>query len=812
MMEPVSRTALKPEADARLDFDVVGMTCASCVSRVERALLRLPGVSEARANFASGKADIRFDPDRVSPLEIAQAVEKAGYRVPERIVDLRIEGMTCASCVSKVEKALIGASGVRDARVNLANGSARVELLDPRTTPADLISRVAKAGYEARLIEGEAEGEDEEAELARRSRRQLILVVVAAALTLPLVSQMVTELLGIPFMLPPLVQLALATPVQFVVGAGFYGAAWRALRAGSGNMDLLVALGTSAAYGLSLFGTLFPEAAGEGHLYYEASAAVITLIMLGRWFEARAKRGTTAAIRALMNLRPETAHLLRDGVEIDVAADSVQSGDVVLVRPGERIPVDGTVVAGDSQVDESLITGESLPVAKRIGDAVAGGAINGEGLLRIEATTVGAESLLSRIIDLVQGAQASKAPVQRLVDQVSAVFVPVGVGIAGLTLAGWWIATGDAPIAIINAVSVLVIACPCALGLATPTALMVGTGEAARVGILIKDAEALERAHRITDVVLDKTGTLTYGRPAVTDLVAAPGSEEEEMLRLAASAQTGSEHPLARAIVEQASERKLELAAIERFRALAGRGLDALVEGHELRIGSRRLMEEEKIDLSPLDARAREIEAAGRTVVWAAEVTATPRLLGFFGIGDEIRPQAREAIESLHRRGVRTIMLTGDNRRVAQAVAERLGVDEVMAEVLPEDKARKVEGLRKEGRIVAMVGDGINDAPALAAADVGIAMGSGSDIAMHTAGVTLMRSDPALVADAIEVSSATYRKIWQNLFWAFIYNMVGIPLAAAGLLSPVIAGAAMAASSASVVSNSLLLKRWRRRS
>jgi Cu+-exporting ATPase len=744
MAKPASQAALKQEADERLGFNVAGMTCASCVSRVERALLRLPGVSEARANFASGKADVCFDPQRVSPLEIVQAVEKAGY--------------------------------------------------------------------EARLVEDEAGGEDEEAELARNSRRQFILVAVAATLTLPLVLQMVVELFGISFMLPPLVQLALATPVQFVVGAGFYGAAGRALRAGSGNMDLLVALGTSAAYGLSLYGTLFPDAAGGGHLYYEASAAVITLIMLGRWFEARAKRGTTAAIRALMNLRPETAHLLRDGVEVDVAAASVQSGDIVLVRPGERVPVDGTVVAGDSQIDESLITGESLPVGKGVGDAVAGGAINGEGLLRIEATTVGAESMLSRIIEMVQGAQASKAPVQRLVDQVSAVFVPVVVGISGVTLIGWLIASGDAPTAIINAVSVLVIACPCALGLATPTALMVGTGEAARIGILIKDAEALERAHRITDVVLDKTGTLTYGRPVVTDLVAAPGLEADAVLRIAASAQAGSEHPLGRAIINRAGESKLKLATIERFQALAGRGIDAVVEGRELRIGSRRLMEEEEIDISPLDEQAREIEAAGRTVVWAAEVMQPPRLLGFFGIGDEIRPRAREAIESLHRRGVRAIMLTGDNRYVAKAVAERLGVDEVLAEVLPEDKARKIEELREAGRIVAMVGDGINDAPALAAADVGIAMGSGTDIAMHTAGVTLMRSDPSLVADAIEVSSATYRKIWQNLFWAFIYNLIGIPLAAAGLLSPVIAGAAMAASSVSVVSNSLLLKRWRRRS
>jgi len=638
----------------------------------------------------------------------------------------------------------------------------------------------------------------------------LMVLLVSAALTAPLVGQMFIQLAGGDFALPHLLQLALATPVQFWAGWSFYTAAWRALRAGTGNMDLLVALGTSAAYGLSAVLVLWPEAGAQGHLYFEASAIIITLVLLGRWLEARAKHGTTAAIRALMALRPELARVVRGGMEVEVPVFQVVRGDVVMVRPGERIPVDGRVLEGESTVDESLITGESLPVAKTVRDKVTGGSINGEGLLRVETVAVGGDSLLSRIIRLVETAQASKPPVQRLVDRVSAVFVPIVLGVAIVTFLAWWIAGSSAEQAIIAAVAVLVIACPCALGLATPTAILVGTGEAARSGILIKDAEALERAHRISTVVFDKTGTLTEGRARVTDIVPLGGTERD-LLRLAASAQQGSEHPLARAVLKRAEEEGLTPSPVQEFRSLPGRGIDATVDGRTLRFGNRRLMREEAIDISPLEHAASRLEEQGRTVIWLTELAPRPGLLGLFGLADTVRPAARGAVERLRALGIETVMLTGDNARAASVVARELGVDRVMAEVLPEAKAAEVVRLRENGRVVAMVGDGINDAPALAAADVGIAMGSGTDVAMNTAGVTLMRSDPTLVADAIAVSKATYRKIWQNLFWAFIYNIVGLPVAALGLLTPVVAGAVMSMSSVSVVSNALLLKRWRDR-
>ncbi len=721
---------------------------------------------------------------------------------------LAIRGMTCASCVARVETALLKVPGVTGATVNLATEHAAVSAgagVDDRA----LIAAVEKAGYEAEVTaaDDDADASAHDAEAERKGRHDLWVLIGSAVLTLPFFAHMAGMAVGIHIPLPPWVQLALATPVQFVAGARFYKPAWKALRAGTGNMDLLVVLGTLAAYGLSLWIMARPGGVGADGLYFEASAAVVTLILLGKWLEDRAKRSTATAIRALMKLRPETARVLRDGREVEVPAKSVTSGEIVLVRPGECIAVDGEVIEGESEADESLLTGESLPVAKKPGDAVVGGAVNGSGFLKISATTVGRHSRLSAIIRSIAGAQASKAPVQRTVDRIAAVFVPVVVAIAAVTVAGWMLAGGGIEVAVVNAVSVLVIACPCALGLATPTAIMVGTGVGARHGILIKDADVLERARLVTTVIFDKTGTLTEGKPTVMDTVAVDGNADD-LLRLVASAQRGSEHPLGRAVVAEAEARGLALAGVAKFRGLAGRGLTAIVDGRSLVVGSRRLMTETGVDTGPLEADARAIEEEGRTVMWAA-ARGPNRLLGIVGVGDKARPEAAAAIETLKARGIETIMLTGDNRRTAEAVAKTLGIDRVVAEVLPDAKADEVKRLRRAGRTVAMVGDGVNDAPALAAADVGIAMGTGTDVAIETAGVTLMRGDPALVADALDISRATARRIRQNLFWAFIYNIVAIPLAALGFLSPVVAGAAMAGSSVSVVTGSLLLNYWK---
>ena len=594
--------------------------------------------------------------------------------------------------------------------------------------------------------------------------------------------------------------------MQFWLGARFYRAGWRALKAGTGNMDLLVALGTSAGYGLSAY--LLLARGGAGVLYFEASAVVITLVLLGKWLEARAKRRTTEAIQALNALRPETARLRRDDGDVDVPVERVRVGDLVVVRPGERVAVDGIVLEGASQIDESLITGESLPVAKHEGDRVTGGSVNAEGLLVVRTTAVGAESTLARIVRLVESAQARKAPIQRLVDRVSAVFVPVVIGMALVTVLGWGLATGNWEAAILNAVAVLLIACPCGLGLATPTAIMVGTGVAARHGILIKDAEALEIAHSVRVVAFDKTGTLSEGKP---ELVAILASDADAGPVLAASAaiQAGSEHPLARAVTSAAERAGLSIGSASQVRAVPGRGVAALVDGRELRLGSTRFMTELNVDLDAFTARADELQSQGRTVSWLADVTGRPRLLGLLAFGDTLKASATRAVQRLHAQGVRTALITGDNRGSAQAVGAPLGIDEIHAEVLPEDKASIVGRLKAGGARVAMVGDGINDAPALAAADLGLAMSTGTDVAMHAAGITLMRGDPALVADALDISRRTYAKIRQNLFWAFSYNLVGIPLAALGLLSPVIAGAAMAFSSVSVVTNALTLRRWR---
>lgn len=727
--------------------------------------------------------------------------------------DFGIGGMTCASCVGRVERALRKVPGVQDAAVNLATESARVAMAVPEGSDAaaleaQLRRAVRNAGYEP-LAKGEGEAAEDLSPWAG-----FLPVGVGLALSAPLVLPMVGDLFGQDWMLPAWLQFALATPVQFILGARFYRAGWHALKALTGNMDLLVALGTSAGWGLSVWLWLTAHAGHAPHLYFEASAVVVTLVLLGKWLEARAKRQTTTAIRALHTLRPDVVHLLGKAGEVEVPVAEVLVGDRLVVRPGERIPVDGTVHEGHTQVDESMLTGEPLPVAREVGAPLTGGSINGDGRIVMAVTAVGAETVLAHIIRLVEDAQAAKAPLQRLVDKVSAVFVPVVLAIALATLLGWLWAGAGLEAALIHAVAVLVIACPCALGLATPAAIMAGTGVAAKHGILIKDAQALERAYQVDTVAFDKTGTLTVGQPRLTAFEVVPGVDEGEALAAVAAVQSGSEHPLARAVVRAAQAQQLAVQAPGAVRAVPGRGTEGEVQGASVLVGSLRWMQELGVDLGPLAGRAADLQAEGATVSAVAERTAQGLALrALLAFGDEPKPGASEALAALKARGIRTVMVSGDNRGAAEAMARRLGLDpaagEVMAEVLPGDKAARVAALQQGDHVVAMVGDGVNDAPALAAADVGMAMGNGTDVAMHAAGITLMRGDPRLVAAALDISHRTVQKIRQNLFWAFAYNVAGIPLAALGYLSPVVAGAAMALSSVSVMANALLLKRWR---
>ncbi|HWI83524.1 heavy metal translocating P-type ATPase [Ramlibacter sp.] len=720
-------------------------------------------------------------------------------------LDLPIGGMTCASCVSRVERALRKVPGVQEATVNLATESARVTYAPSEQIEARLRRAVRDAGYEPRTV---AAAEAPEAS----PWAGFAPVAAGLLLSAPLLAPMLAQPLGLHWMLPAWLQFVLATPVQFILGARFYKAGWHALKALAGNMDLLVAIGTSAGWGLSVWLWL---SAGTDHLYFEASAVVVTLVLLGKWLEARAKRQTTAAIRALHALQPEIAHVVgRGGAESDVPVAEVLTGDRLVVRPGERVPADGVVEQGETQVDESMLTGEPLPVAKAAGTKLTGGSINGEGRVVMAVTAVGQETVLARIIRLVEDAQAAKAPIQRLVDQVSAVFVPVVLLVGLATLLGWLWAGAGVEAALIPAVAVLVIACPCALGLATPAAIMAGTGVAARHGILIKDAQALEIAHRVDTVAFDKTGTLTVGQPRLAAFVPAPGVDETDALAAAAALQSGSEHPLARAVLAAATERGLAFGPPDSARAVPGRGTEGQVGPRSLLLGSLRWMEELGVAPGALQDAIPQMQGEGATLSLLAERrTEGLAPLALLAFADEPKAGAREALAGLRARGLRLVLISGDNRAAALAMAARLGLrdDEVLAEVLPGEKAARVAALRQGGHLVCMVGDGVNDAPALAAADVGMAMATGTDVAMHAAGITLMRGDVALVGGALDISHRTVRKIRQNLFWAFAYNVAGIPLAALGYLNPVIAGAAMALSSVSVMSNALLLKRWRLR-
>jgi Cu+-exporting ATPase len=783
------------------NLPISGMTCTSCAGRVERALAKVADVASVSINLASEQARVEAPADSLE--QLVNAVSAAGYEVPSERLELNLEGMTCASCAGRIEHALAQQPGVLSVSVNLASERAQLQVLRGTDHNA-LLQAVSQAGYHASLI---GDPQTTQATAAKQLQRERWSLLLAIVLTVPLVIPMLVEPFGLHWMLPAWLQFALATPVQFIFGARFYRAAWSALRARAGNMDQLVAIGTSAAYGLSLYQWAVSPAGSMPHLYFEASAVIITLILLGKYLESRAKRQTSSAIRALQALRPERALRLRDGTEQWVALGELQLGDTIVVKPGERFPVDGLVREGQSHADEALISGESLPQPKQPGDSVTAGAINGEGRLLVETTALGAETVLSRIIRLVEDAQAAKAPIQKLVDKVSQVFVPSVLLIALTTLLGWLLLGAGIETALLNAVAVLVIACPCALGLATPTAIMAGTGVAARHGILIKDAEALEIAHSVTLVAFDKTGTLTSGAPRIAHLRAVDG-DTTQLLQLAGALQRGSEHPLAKAVLDQCTEQQLSLADVSNSKALAGRGIAGQIGERQLALGNKRLLEEHFLHHDELAADALAWEAEGRTLSWLLELAPQPQVLGLFAFGDTLKPGAAEAIATLTAQGIASHLISGDNPGSVKAVAEVLGISAAHAEVLPADKAAIISELKKDA-VVAMVGDGINDAPALAAADVGIAMGSGTDVAMHAAGITLMRGDPRLVADALDISRRTYNKIRQNLFWAFAYNLIGIPLAAAGLLNPMLAGAAMALSSVSVVSNALLLKTWK---
>lgn len=723
----------------------------------------------------------------------------------QKVINLNIKGMTCASCVNRIEKSLKKHPGIQEASVNLATEKAKIQFDDQLLKNKQIIQIVIDAGYEANLFSSQI-NDEKKINILKKEKK---LIIISSLLTFPLIIPMIIQALGGNFTIHPFIQWLLATPVQFYIGARFYISGWKAIKARTGNMELLVAIGTSAAYGLSVYMILrdLKHFHPMTHLYFEGSAVIITLVMLGKYLETKAKQQTSEAIKALQELQPTMARIVRDGKELEIPIEELKLHDAVIVRPGERIPVDGIINSGTTQVDESLITGEGLPIDKQQNDKVVGGSINGDGMIMVIVSALGSETMLARIIRMVEDAQSIKAPIQRLVDKVSAWFVPVVLVIALITIITTGLINLEWENAIINGVAVLVIACPCALGLATPTSIMVGTGVAAKAGILIKDAEALEIAHSVSLVAFDKTGTLTEGKPSLTHIQVIQGSDND-ILKIMGAIQSGSEHPLAKAILEEIKQRKLILPEATGIKAISGKGVEAFVGKEKYLIGSKKLAFEFNRDLNAFTNMSEQREMLGETVSFLIRA-ADQMIIGMVAFKDTIKPSALETINKLHRLGIKTMMITGDNIGSANRVAKELSIENVRAEVLPQDKLKIIDEMKKEGHIVAMVGDGINDAPALASANIGIAMSTGTDVAMHSSSITLMRGNPLLIPDAISISRKTYLKIKQNLFWAFIYNIIGIPLAALGYLSPVVAGAAMAFSSLSVVSNSLLLKRWK---
>ena len=794
-----------------LTLKVTGMTCAACSARVERMLSKMPGVKSVQVNLALETASVEYDADAVDKKEIIEQITAIGYGVQTDKIQLAVSGMTCAACSARVERSLKKMPGIINAVVNLAAEKAAVEYNPAEIDIEDIKRKIYEIGYKPVGLDDDADNDREKAVREKEIKRQRSLFLLAAVFSSPLLLYMLAMVFQLHSLMNlvifhPKVQFVFATLVQFIPGWHFYKDGYASLRGGSANMSVLVALGTSAAYFYSTAVTFFGQQLGIDHVYYESAAIIITLVLLGKMLEAQAKGRTSEAIRKLIGLRPKTARVIRCGEETEVPIEEVNVGDLVVVRPGEKIPVDGVVHEGRSTVDESMLTGESVPVDKKPGDEVIGATINKLGTFKFTATKVGRDTALAQIIKIVEDAQSSKAPVQRTADIVSAYFVPAVIGIAVLTFLGWYFygAAGDFTRALISFTAVMVIACPCALGLATPTSIMVGTGKGAEYGILIKGGEHLENTYRLDAVVLDKTGTITKGEPSLTDVIANQGSTEQELLQLTASVEKMSEHPLAQAIVSAAKERGIQLSEPENFEAIPGYGVKAQLNGKQILIGTIKLMQKNNINFTGLFEKAQMLEKNGKTAMYAA---LDGQLLGIIAVADTVKENSRQAIKALQDLNMEVWMITGDNQLTAEAIAREVGITNVMAEVLPEQKAEKIAELKNQGKKVGMVGDGINDAPALATADVGFAIGTGTDVAMEAADITLIRGDLSGVVNSIKLSRATMRNIKQNLFWALIYNTIGIPVAALGYLSPILAGAAMAFSSVSVVSNALRLKR-----
>lgn len=789
-------------SNKKVTIDIVGMTCSACSARVEKVIAKQEGVIDSLVNLLAQKATIEFDTDKIKAIDLVRLIEKTGYEVPLTRKTILIEGMTCAACSTRLDKLLNKIDGVDNANVNLSTNKGVVEFPSNIIEDQVLIKTVEKAGFK-----GEIEVErnvDREKELREKEIKSLkISFIISAILSLPLFLAMFVEMTGFHTILSNgYFQLLLATPVQFIIGYRFYKGAYNSLRGGGANMDVLIAMGTSAAYFFSVYNLII----GVPEYYFEAAAVIITLILLGNTFEAIAKGKTSEAIKGLMGLQPKTARVIKDGVEVDIPIEEVEIGDTIVVKPGERMPVDGVIIEGNSSIDESMITGESIPIDKTVGDEVIGATINKFGSFKFEATKIGKDTVLSQIVKLVEDAQGSKAPVQRLADKIAGIFVPSVVVIAFITFLGFYLIQGSFNTGLINAVAVLVIACPCALGLATPTAIMVGTGKGAENGILIKSGEHLERAHKMDTIVFDKTGTITKGEPEVTDIVTFNSTRRDELLRIAATVEKSSEHPLGQAIVRKGEDELLDIAEAETFEAVPGMGLRATLDGKQIDIGNRKLMKDSNISIEESEGELLRLEKEGKT---AMIVSVEGKISGIIAVADKIKDSSKKAIEDLTSMGLEVYMITGDNEITARAIAEQVGIKNVLAEVLPEDKANVVEKMKSEGKHVGMVGDGINDAPALVSADVGFAIGTGTDVAMEAADITLMSGDLASIVTAIRLSHRTMRTIKQNLFWAFFYNSVGIPFAALGFLNPMVGGAAMAFSSVSVVTNSLRLRKFK---